>query len=588
MKKIIADHALLFLFICIVICAAFSTVLYMGRIQPHVDEVWSYMLSNKSDSPFLYAHCAGVGEETEDLDNFKLTETESYKAYFHHWHDSDYYQKALTVQPEDRFSYGRVSYNQSLDVHPPLYYYLLHTICSFFPNQFSWWFSYSINLVFYIGTLIMLYITARKLKISRDKSLLCVLLWGLSAAGTNEICFLRMYMMLTFFMLCITYLHLLLLHDFRIRYIVGIMVLDTLSFLTQYYAYIYVFFITLFFIIRLFRKREFKKGLHFGFAILSCVGLAILIFPAAIRHIFAGHYSDTVTYGTHSSLLQGANAAMGIVFENYTGIYLNTMLIITVLFFLFLIIKLIQFNKIEHTDKVDAATLKKIGKYIVDSEKNSFRKLFPEYDKSVLADCILILTSMIAASAIIIKISPDMGVLTVRYLFLILPLFSVLLVRLADMLLTVLGSRKTGFKKYHTVTLAILCALCITGSYMLREPSSFLQNAKGKNNEFLQYFESSDIILIDDTHHTQAFTPMLMNAESVYPTDEIDDGIAAAIAHDSSTEHPLCLVISETQGNLYTINKKVSDAFEGHYKYLGYFYCTTDDPMAHSFYQIIK
>ena len=218
----------LILIFCILFCTIFSVVIFCT----HVDEVWSYMLSNKYDSPFLFTHAPGIGDETDNLDNFIMYETESYKEYYNHWHDGEYYRKAITVQSDERFAYDRVYYNQEHDIHPPLYYFLLHTICSLFPDQFSWWYAFSINLAFYIGTMVMIFAIAKKIGMNDIRALLSVLLWGLSASGTNEICLLRMYMMLTFLMMCITYLHICLIQHFSVKLVAGIMVLDILGFLT--------------------------------------------------------------------------------------------------------------------------------------------------------------------------------------------------------------------------------------------------------------------------------------------------------------------------------------------------------------------
>ena len=82
MSDFINKHRLLSLFLCIFFCTAFSIGIFCTRTLPHVDEVWSYMLSNKTDSPFLYAPAIGVGEEDFDTSNLVLSETESYKMYF--------------------------------------------------------------------------------------------------------------------------------------------------------------------------------------------------------------------------------------------------------------------------------------------------------------------------------------------------------------------------------------------------------------------------------------------------------------------------------------------------------------------------
>ena len=68
--------------------------------------------------------------------------------------------------PDDRFDYAQVYENQIIDAsHPPLYYALVHTVCSFFPGVFSKWLAYSINVLAMAGILIMLYKIGRHGKI---------------------------------------------------------------------------------------------------------------------------------------------------------------------------------------------------------------------------------------------------------------------------------------------------------------------------------------------------------------------------------------------------------------------------------------
>ena len=181
MTKAIQEHYWMILATSVLLCTFVVIGTFRARTQPHMDEVFSYNLSNQYGFPLLH------------------------QDYFHHWHDGEYYRDALTVQPEERFDYRRVCYNLSLDVHPPLYYFSLHTICSLFPNQFSWWFAFSINIVFYIGSIILIFMIGNALGMAKSRSLLAAVFWGLSSAGINEVCFLRMYMMLTFIMLCVTY-----------------------------------------------------------------------------------------------------------------------------------------------------------------------------------------------------------------------------------------------------------------------------------------------------------------------------------------------------------------------------------------------
>lgn len=113
---------------CFVWLLLFLNCFYWGSQKEgyYIDELWSYGLANSCYAPFL-----------QDQDD-----------YMDHWHGSGFYMNYLTVDSGDAFSYVSVYDNQVHDVHPPLYYMLLHTVCSLFKGNFSKWFGLSINLLF--------------------------------------------------------------------------------------------------------------------------------------------------------------------------------------------------------------------------------------------------------------------------------------------------------------------------------------------------------------------------------------------------------------------------------------------------------
>jgi hypothetical protein len=138
------------------------------------DEAYSYGLSNHDMSP-----------------TFKRNEYESTYDIF--------YNNYFAVQKNSRFNYKKVWKNQKNDVHPPVYYMFLHTICSFFPGKFSWWYAGSINIFFALLTLyvlrkIVLNLTNNNIEISTIVSLLFIFSPGI----LSSVIFLRMYVIAMF------------------------------------------------------------------------------------------------------------------------------------------------------------------------------------------------------------------------------------------------------------------------------------------------------------------------------------------------------------------------------------------------------
>ena len=109
-----------------------------NKQDAHSDETWSYGLSNSHNNPFIFA------------ENDKTTIRN-----FNEWISSDVFVDYLTVQEGERFDYASVWYNQKYDDHPPLFYVLLNTVCSFFPNSYSLWYGYIINVLAFIILMIL-------------------------------------------------------------------------------------------------------------------------------------------------------------------------------------------------------------------------------------------------------------------------------------------------------------------------------------------------------------------------------------------------------------------------------------------------
>ena len=116
-----------------------------------LDEVYSYGLSNSTEGPFL-----------TDLH----TDWENGTVF-----DRDELMQYVMVAENERFDYATVYYNQTQDVHPPLYYFFLHTVCSLFPGSFTKWTGIGLNFVFLGCTLAAMYALALELLHDSKKAL---------------------------------------------------------------------------------------------------------------------------------------------------------------------------------------------------------------------------------------------------------------------------------------------------------------------------------------------------------------------------------------------------------------------------------
>ena len=147
----------------------------------YCDEIFSYGSSNSEyDNIFWsYNEYDGINKLVkEEVFNTKsIKETiQKLKYYFiDHADEKDKYQEKVLSQTkkitwqtredaenyvkakENKFNYISVYYNQVQDVHPPLFYIIVHTISSIFSNSFSKYTIFFINLPFFIGTCILIW-----------------------------------------------------------------------------------------------------------------------------------------------------------------------------------------------------------------------------------------------------------------------------------------------------------------------------------------------------------------------------------------------------------------------------------------------
>jgi hypothetical protein len=169
-----------YIFVCVlVICMIAGTLACMSKSGMHEDEFYSYYSSNRTNG-FYAEHT--VSTEVM-LDELKVLDGCGY-------------------------NFPLVKEVQSWDVHPPIYYFVLHFVCSLTSGIFSVWQGLMINLIFLAISLILM----KRLGtiMLPDNPLLVdivIMAWGLSPALLSGVVFIRMYMLLTVWILAVTILH---------------------------------------------------------------------------------------------------------------------------------------------------------------------------------------------------------------------------------------------------------------------------------------------------------------------------------------------------------------------------------------------
>ena len=126
------------------------------------------------------------------------------------WNDTSPIMVQVSVQDNERFSYRRVYDTVYGIIHPPTYYMLYHTICSFFPNQYSKWFGISLNLFIYILSIAAIYLIVSLLSDNDSyATLIAVAFYAFSPAIISGVMLNRDYFAMALF--CMLYAYIILL-----------------------------------------------------------------------------------------------------------------------------------------------------------------------------------------------------------------------------------------------------------------------------------------------------------------------------------------------------------------------------------------
>lgn len=241
-----------------------------------LDEIYTYGLSNSNCLPFLTGYDPTVWQ---------------------HWTSGADLLQYVTVQPGQAFQYGSVWYNQAQDVHPPLYYALVHTVSSFFPGQFSFWYAEVVNLAAYAVTLVALFLLARRFLQDRWSALAVLVLYGFGLAGIENAVYLRMYMVMAMWSVLSLYLHHRLLTAPRTRpgLLAALFCVTCLGALTQYYFILLSFFLAALTCLVLWRRRGLRAALPYALCMLLAIGAMLAIFPAVFTQLFGGGHMGSST-----------------------------------------------------------------------------------------------------------------------------------------------------------------------------------------------------------------------------------------------------------------------------------------------------
>lgn len=252
--------------LAVVIAILLSIFLVNAKKGYHIDEIYTYVLSNR----VLLS-----GEYYSSINKNEIL-------------NGDYFMQWITAEGESRFNIRNVVNTMTTDNHPPLYFIVFNAVSSLIPGLFTKWTGATVNLIFFILTCFAIKKLAALLCADKYFSTAVCTIYALSPAVIAQNTFYRMYVTLAFWVVMITYLILYYLNKkWDFKFCTGLCLLSVCGTLTQYYFLIYIFFLILFAGIGKLFEKQLADCLKLA-GTMSLAGIVcVTLYPSILQHLFS-------------------------------------------------------------------------------------------------------------------------------------------------------------------------------------------------------------------------------------------------------------------------------------------------------------
>lgn len=501
MEELIIDKKKALKYLIIIILILIGIRVYFGYQKEDffMDETFSYTLMNMKEG-------AGMIQTAPEFNNI--------------WISGDKIKNMLVVGKDEVLRYDIVYYNQTQDVHPPLYYFLLHTASALSFGNFTKWTGIILNIIIFVGICAVLYIIGKKIFKSTIWAFVLVAIYGVSTGAIFSTLFIRMYELLILFVLLylnkiIDILKTNVIENKNIskKDIIQLVTIFVLGMLTHYHFIIISVLISLvLFIIMLFKKVKISR-------ICTYVGINILglliysaIYPSFYTHMF-GTQRGTESTGNLLNLADYADRIKRGINVFDVNIFGEVGKIIIPIFILFITLAVIK--------KILKNGLKKV------EEKDGKKEETECIDKYILG---IVIISTIIYFMLVGKIVPFMSI---RYFLIIVPLIHIVLVYIFKFVMETLVKKE--ILRISMVVIIILGYMLI--SLTVAEKNEFLY--KGSNNmykeiektgvkDYIYYYNNFYEVNSDITRYTKDVNVYFadINKVSENNSNEKETGIA--------------------------------------------------------------
>ena len=468
----------------------------------HSDEIWSYGLANSFYQPFVYQK-PGIHIDHAAEDDY---------INYREWMTGKTLNDYITVQEGERLSYASVFDNQTLDHHPPLYYMLLHTVCSFFPDTFSWGFGFFLNCIFLTVTQIFLYKTGKVLLKSGQAALTVCLLYGGSIGALSTFIFIRQYSLLTMLIMMYVYFCTRLYSDpDNKKRIIPVLTVSFAAFMTHYYAIIFIGVFTAGMCIYMLCRKRLGMMLIYGFSMLGTLGLFFAAYPAALRHMFDSNITSVsvsgflpqmrilINYSTRDLFGLNFSSEGHTVLRIIAAVLAGCLIVFSLICFVF--------RKNDRIRHIAANTADRFGKL---AGRLSAANYIPVF--------------IFAASAVLtaaINMTTDcyyMGEYASRYVFCLYPCICLL----AGLLFRVLTGLLPVIKRYRTVIMAMTGAVLMIVMNIRFDSWFYFRNFPGGADAQELFSEKNCVVVLPEESEwlITCLSGCMNKADNIFVTDE--------------------------------------------------------------------
>lgn len=296
---------------------------FIGRKEGfHMDEVLAYQLANAEYNPwivptqpvgrlakFMAEHIDGENA-SETISNvmFIVKDTLSnkgdsilatYKADVYDaptWISRDAFKAYVQTNRQDDFNLASVYFNVKDDNHPPVHFMLLHLMSSIFKGDMSPVLGCAINLIAVLIVLWLIGLITDMLFQNEYATYSTMLLYGLSVGAVATTIWIRMYAILTLFVVWNLYFHLRnfgevknddtsVKTDVKCPKNKGIFIMTALSFWTQYFGLFFILPLAAVTIWVLAKRKELKRMWAYIRTMILAAVVGVCVYPFAIGDV---------------------------------------------------------------------------------------------------------------------------------------------------------------------------------------------------------------------------------------------------------------------------------------------------------------